>query len=612
MFKCLIAEKSKAGITNEEFTMILKRNLQACPLIIGFFLAALLWSPSALATDRFVDPSGTDASDCSDSASPCATIDYAMGQSSPDDNIYLAAGTYLEDGLMVNMNLTFLGNSRSDTFIDGNNNDRIFFIQAGTTATFDNITFENALNSSSSGGAIECDDCSLIITDCAFTNNRTTGSSFYDGGAIACHVPTAPRTVTIANTIFSKNRSSGDGGAIWTSSPMTITDSTFDDNDADNQGGAIHANDKIDDITIISSTLSNNTALASGGAITIHDDSTVTVINSTFSGNKTAKSGGAIYVIGVGIPGILNLHNVTITDNTANSDDSGTDIGGGLSIVDIASETINIENSIIAGNRLGTAGDECYKGTGSTINSGGYNIIGAASATCDPSLGAAGDSLGVDVATVLNPTTLADNGGPTKTHALIADSPAIDAGTPVVDGGCQDDTGTALTDDQRGFDRPVNGRCDIGAYESGACGDGIVDPSETCDDGNTDDGDGCSSTCQTESPTAICGNGAIEGTEECDDGNTTAGDGCAADCTNEDVVACGDGILQADEECDDGNTTAGDGCSDTCTTEGNGDGNGNGEGGCTLIAGNVSSGVMALGILLVTSATILGLRRRRS
>jgi len=93
------------------------------------------------------------------------------------------------------------------------------------------------------------------------------------------------------------------------------------------------------------------------------------------------------------------------------------------------------------------------------------------------------------------------------------------------------------------------------------CGDGTVQGTEQCDDGNTDDGDGCSSSCRFE----VCGNHIVDPNEECDDGNTVSGDGCAADCTREPV--CGDGNEDGDEECDDGNTVSGDGCSATCMIE---------------------------------------------
>ena len=77
---------------------------------------------------------------------------------------------------------------------------------------------------------------------------------------------------------------------------------------------------------------------------------------------------------------------------------------------------------------------------------------------------------------------------PTSTHALAPGSKAIDAGSD----DCE------ITD-QRGVPRPQGAGCDIGAFEALACNfDGIVDAGEQCDDGNHDDGDGCSSMCHTE------------------------------------------------------------------------------------------------------------------
>ncbi len=168
------------------------------------------------------------------------------------------------------------------------------------------------------------------------------------------------------------------------------------------------------------------------------------------------------------------------------------------------------------------------------------------------------------------------------------------------------------------------------ATRLGVCGDGMIVGLEECDDGNTDDGDGCSGTCMCES---LCGNGVPEDPcEECDDGgesaicdanctlaecgdgtfNATAGeecddgsdnsdtdpDACRTDCmaplcadgvvdtgeecddgldnsdtepdacrTNCMSAFCGDGVVDSAEECDDGNIGAGDGCDDTCQIE---------------------------------------------
>jgi cysteine-rich repeat protein len=93
-----------------------------------------------------------------------------------------------------------------------------------------------------------------------------------------------------------------------------------------------------------------------------------------------------------------------------------------------------------------------------------------------------------------------------------------------------------------------------------ACGDGIVGSGESCEDGNTVDGDGCSSTCLVEG--GVCGDGVRNASEACDDFNTEDGDGCRGNCGGLEI--CGDGYTDADEACDDGNTWDGDGCSADC------------------------------------------------
>ena len=127
-------------------------------------------------------------------------------------------------------------------------------------------------------------------------------------------------------------------------------------------------------------------------------------------------------------------------------------------------------------------------------------------------------------------------------------------------------------------------------WNVGVCGDGVRTGGEVCDQGNTTNGDGCSSVCLVETGwnctaanpsvcTPICGDGIRVGTEQCDQGNTTNGDGCSSTCTIEPgwscsaanpsvcTTICGDGIRAGAEQCDQGNTTAGDGCSATCTIE---------------------------------------------
>jgi cysteine-rich repeat protein len=105
------------------------------------------------------------------------------------------------------------------------------------------------------------------------------------------------------------------------------------------------------------------------------------------------------------------------------------------------------------------------------------------------------------------------------------------------------------------------------------CGDGIVAPTEDCDDGNLDALDGCSPTCEIEQCPAGCASW-YDGCNTCScdgDGNTIA---CTQrfcpvydppECAVLDV--CGDGIVAPTEDCDDGNNDPFDGCSPTCEDE---------------------------------------------
>lgn len=143
------------------------------------------------------------------------------------------------------------------------------------------------------------------------------------------------------------------------------------------------------------------------------------------------------------------------------------------------------------------------------------------------------------------------------------------------------------TDDASDAARDVDATDVVDAADAGRCGDGVINASEACDDGNTEAGDGCSASCQVEAGwtceasgtpcTAICGDGVVVDTEECDDGNAVEGDGCSA-CRVDDgykcpvgspcvPTTCGDNVAEGTESCDDGNNDLGDGCSPLCKLE---------------------------------------------
>ena len=202
-------------------------------------------------------------------------------------------------------------------------------------------------------------------------------------------------------------------------------------------------------LTLVDSTIANNFADAYGGGIETRPGATANLTNDTVSGNQADVDGGGIDNTGAA----TNLLNVTVTGNVADADNDAAGNGGGIGEY---GGTLATRDTIVAANtdRNGLAPD-CVQGSG-TIASQGQTLIGTMSGcTYTP---ASGDITGVDPK--LGP--LAQNGGPTPTHALLTDSPALNKGS-----GC-------ARNDQRGVPRSAGGACDIGAYELVRCHRRIV------------------------------------------------------------------------------------------------------------------------------------------
>jgi len=260
-------------------------------------------------------------------------------------------------------------------------------------------------------------------------------------------------TLTINNSTLSDNLGLY-GGGVFNSGTLTINNSTISGNSAED-GGGVFGNGGT--VTINSSTLSENTATpASGLGGGIYTNAgTVTLNNSTLSGNRSAWNGGGIATSDAAT---ILIQNSSIISNTADYDDTETGDGGGISAY--ATTVYTVTNSIIANNQdgtgSGTGGEapDCtvidVSGSGG-IYSDGQNLIGTTT----------GCSFTSDVSDILNTNaivgSLADNGGDTFTHALLAGSPAIDAGN------------SAEATDQRGISRPQGSADDIGAYELFDC-----------------------------------------------------------------------------------------------------------------------------------------------
>jgi predicted outer membrane repeat protein len=235
--------------------------------------------------------------------------------------------------------------------------------------------------------------------------------------------------LSVRNCNFLNNVSEAGGGIANFSGTLTISDSTFSDNSAQVGGGGVYsATTKT--VKITGSTFLHNSSTG-GGALRLARNGEASVSNSTFSSNTATGTGGAIQN-----GTTLTLTNTTITGNSGAS-------GNGGGVITEDSATLNVGNTIIANN----SGGDC-KNNG-TIHATAVNLVKDGSCAIQGAL--SGDpSLG----------PLADNGGPTQTHALLAGSLAIDAGNDTI---CAADPVNHR--DQRREIRPSGSHCDLGAFE---------------------------------------------------------------------------------------------------------------------------------------------------
>jgi hypothetical protein len=326
------------------------------------------------------------------------------------------------------------------------------------------------------GGAIDNRE-NLTITDC-----RIVGNAAYDGGGGIYNTG----TMTISSSTVSTNAANfKNGGGVFNTGTLNVSNSTISGNSASNGGGLFSSGGMV---TITNSTISGNAVSGDGGGVG-NVASAMTIANSTIASNY-AQKGGGIFNYGTTTitnttisrnsarsngGGIVNFFSATITSSTISGNSASE--GGGI----FNEFTATIAGSLITGNSAPT-GSEIRRAQG-TVNLNAFNLIGESSKTTAQALSGVStgpnDILATSNGTV--PTALAaiiapraNNGGPTETHALVAGSPAINAGNP--------NFTPPPNFDQRGagYERVVNGRVDIGALEVQAPsadfdGDGDVD-----------------------------------------------------------------------------------------------------------------------------------------
>lgn len=250
----------------------------------------------------------------------------------------------------------------------------------------------------------------------------------------------------------------GAGGAVFNRGTVNANDTTIASNQAHSSGGAIH-NDGTMNLTR-STVTSSSTIYGAGGAIV--NTATLNVLQSTVYANKTPGAGGGID----NTYGSAEIANSTLSGNSANgngagvfntgstatftnatiADNHGTDYAATVGIGIYQNfGTVKLENTLVA---LQTRGTNCSGISSSTNSFADDGSCSGATYTATPMIGG-----------------LADNGGPTLTHALLSGSPAIDTGDNSI---CSASPVNGV--DQRGEVRPRYGatanNCDVGAFEA--------------------------------------------------------------------------------------------------------------------------------------------------
>jgi hypothetical protein len=362
------------------------------------------------------------------------------------DVINLPSGTYTlsiagtsEDAaatgdLDIADDLTINGAGQATTIIDGNCLDRVFHISGSIVVNLSGVTVQHG---------------------------DLFGFQFTGGGGILNH----NGTLTITDSTINDNRISHAGGGIFNNSGvLTLSNSTISNNTSDVDGGGIFNHDGT--LELVNTTVSGNRAVEGSGGIR-NVSGTVALVNTTVNGNQAGDGpGGGIR----NTSGMINLNNSTISGNTSDV------AGGGISNRD---GTVELVNSTVSGNRSLDSVDGSGGGISNrdgtvellntivarntatnstdcdgTVDSMGHNLIGDVTdcnfvATTGDLVGAASSPIDPKLGDLQN------NGGPTFTHALLSNSPAVDGGDNV----------PCPPTDQRGVSRPQGAACDIGAYE---------------------------------------------------------------------------------------------------------------------------------------------------
>jgi CSLREA domain-containing protein len=377
-------------------------------------------------------------------------ITFAPGLTGPITLAVVADGG---GRLEIGKPLTITGPS-SRMAIRGRNPDEAFPVLAvghGATVTLSNLILRRGARGILNRGTLTVNNCQIVGNGEGIfsTETLTLTNSLISGNAGNGVSVRGLGQATLRRDRIAAN--SGRGLVVGSASAELINSTV-----AGNAGGGILNNTAT--LTIKRSTIANNSTTGEGGGIlNISDDvfrrvnARVTLVNSTVSGNSAGAGGGIANSPDRSVA-VVSLTNSTVTGNSASQQ------GGGIfqSCCDPNNDedngAIGLTNSIVAQNSA-PAGPDALLLQG--FKNSSFSLIGDGTGSGIPN-GADGNMVGTAASPIAARLgTLADNGGFTHTHALMAGSPAIDAGSAA----------ECPSTDQRGMARPQGAGCDMGSYE---------------------------------------------------------------------------------------------------------------------------------------------------
>jgi CSLREA domain-containing protein len=296
--------------------------------------------------------------------------------------------------------LSILGSGTGQTVVNGNGMDRVFDIHT--------------------------DASSVLLANLTITGGRPAAGNEdgTGGGGVRNRGGLRLNAVQLAGN-SAQDFGPDKGGGIYNQGTCTVDQSTVSSNTA-RLGGGIY-NDAGGTLTVRTSTIDQNSGNDGGG---LYSRGIADLTNVTVSGNRASSGFGG----GVWNQGSMRLLQATVTNNVAAGGGAGIDNNGWATVF----------NTIIAKN----TGGEC---SGQALLSSGGNLVGEG---CLNMSRLGSDLVGVDPQLGI----LADNSGPTRTHAIYYTSPAANQG--------MDLSSLGIVTDQRGLGRPIGGRYDIGAFEA--------------------------------------------------------------------------------------------------------------------------------------------------